>query len=199
MFFSNFLLFSIFIENTNIHNSFFLNKQSNFGSPILISNDIKAHKIGIVDFRYILKKSNAMKVLGNKFLIFEKKINQKIKQKQNYLKNIEAKLLKSKDNLSEDEYLKKMNLFKKEVFKFQKKYKNERILLNASFQKIQKKIKNLLAKTIKDISIEKNINVVLLKENVFLLNDLNIDFTNEALELFNKKTKSIKITITMSN
>ena len=63
------------------------------------------------------------------------------------------------------------------------------------FQNIQKDIKDLLAKIIKDVSINKNINVVLLKENVFLFNNQSIDFTNEVLELFNNKTKSMKIII----
>ena len=70
------------------------------------------------------------------------------------------------------------------------------MLLNKSFQKIQKDIKDLLAQIIKDVSIKKNINVVLLKENVFLFNDTSSDFTLEVLELFNEKTKSMKIIIT---
>ena len=43
--------------------------------------------------------------------------------------------------------------------------------------------------------MKKNINVVLLKENVFLFNNKSIDFTDEVLELFNDKTKSMKIII----
>ena len=69
-------------------------------------------------------------------------------------------------------------------------------MLNKSFQKIQKDIKDLLAQIIKNVSIKKNINIVLLKENVFLFNDTNSDFTLEVLELFNDKTKSMKIIIT---
>ena len=53
----------------------------------------------------------------------------------------------------------------------------------------------MLAQIIKDVSINKNINIVLLKENVFLFNNQNIDFTDEVLELFNNKTKSMKIII----
>ena len=62
----------------------------------------------------------------------------------------------------------------------------------------QKKLKDLLAKIIKDISIKKNINIVLLKENVFLFNNKNIDLTLEVLDLFNNKTKSMKIIIKSS-
>ena len=63
-----------------------------------------------------------------------------------------------------------------------------------SHSKNSKDIKDLLAQIIKDVSINKNINIVLL-ENVFLFNDQSVDFTNEVLELFNNKTKSIKIII----
>ena len=63
--------------------------------------------------------------------------------------------------------IKKIKLFKEE-FSNSKKYKEERSLLNKSFQKIQKDIKDLLAQIIKDVSIRKNINIVLLKENVFI-------------------------------
>ena len=198
MFFFDLLVFSILIDNqyfdymnNHRHKKNFLNIQN----ILKISNNIENNKIGIIDFRYILKSSNAMKLLGNKFLTLEKEINEKIKQKQIFLKQKEENLKKSKSKLTELEYKKRVKLFKKEVFKIQKKYKDERAVLNKSFQKIQKDIKDLLAQIIKDVSINKKINVVLLKENVFLFNNQSIDFTNEVLELFNNKTKSMKIII----
>ena len=198
MFFFDLLVFSILIDNEYIEymNNHTHNKKSLYIQNILkISNNIEKNKIGIIDFRYILKSSNAMKLLGNKFLTLEKEINEKIKQKQIFLKQKEENLKKSKSKLTELEYKKRVKLFKKEVFKIQKKYKDERAVLNRSFQKIQKDIKDLLAQIIKDVSINKKINVVLLKENVFLFNNQSIDFTNEVLELFNNKTKSMKIII----
>ena len=73
------------------------------------------------------------------------------------------------------------------------------MILNNSFQKIQKNLKNLLAKVIKQISMKKKINIVLLKENIFLLNDKGTDLTNEVLNSFNKKTKNMKIKIIISD
>ena len=198
MFFFDLLVFSILIDNQHIeymNNHGYKNNFLNIQNSLKISNNIENNKIGIIDFRYILKSSNAMKILGNKFLTLEKEINEKIKQKQIFLKKKEENLKKSKSKLTELEYKKKVKLFKKEVFKIQKKYKDERAVLNKSFQKIQKNIKDLLAQIIKDVSINKKINVVLLKENVFLFNNQSIDFTNEVLELFNAKTKSMKIII----
>ena len=195
MFFFDFLVFSSLLDNQYIK---YINKhkyKNKFFNIQNISNNDVNNRIGIIDFRYILKSSNAMKLLGNKFLTLEKEINEKIKQEQIFLKQKEETLKKNKNNLSELEYKKRVKLFKKQVFKIQKKYKDERAVLNKSFQNIQKDIKDLLAKIIKDVSINKNINVVLLKENVFLYNNQSIDFTNEVLELFNNKTKSMKIII----
>ena len=198
MFFFDLFVFSILIDNQysnyvsehKYKNNFLKSKKIS-----KISNNIVDNKIGIIDFRYILKSSNAMKLLGNKFLSLEKEINQKIKQKQIYLKQKEESLKKSKIDLTELEYKNRVKLFKKEVFNIQKKYKDERAFLNKSFQKIQKDIKDLLAQIIKEVSLKKNINIVLLKENVFLFNNKSFDFTDEVLKLFNDKTKSMKIII----
>ena len=197
----NLLILSSIINN-NITSSTVIQKNSsslNLPTNFLISDKSEIDKIGIVDFRYILKKSNAMKTLGNKFLLFEKKIIEKFKRKQNDLKKKEKMIRKEKSKLTEVEYKKKMKLFKEDVSKLQKNYKDERSILNKSFQNIQKKIKDLLAQVVKDVSVKKNINVVFLKENIFLFNNPSIDLTSEVLDLFNKKTKSLKIIITPSN
>ena len=200
MLFLNIVYFINIIENNQIVNTDIINIINNSESsfyPIPISNTVNIDKIGIVDFRYILKKSNAIKVLGDKFILFEKKINEKIKLKQKELKTEEKKILSRKNKLTDADYKNKLNSFKSEVFEVQKKYKEDRLILNNSFQTLQKKLKDLLAQVIKDVSKKREINVVFLKENVFLFNDPSIDLTNEVLDLFNKKTKSMSITITL--
>ena len=202
MLFLNIVSFINIIENNEIVNTDIINvinnSESNFYS-IPISNTVSVDKIGIVDFRYILKKSNAIKILGDKFILFEKKINKNIKLKQKKLKIAEKKILSRKNKLTDTDYKNKLKLFKSEVFEVQKKYKEDRLLLNNSFQTLQKKLKDLLAQVIKDVSKKREINVVFLKENVFLFNDPSIDITNEVLDLFNKKTKSMSITITLND
>ena len=166
---------------------------------ILTSQNIEIEKIGIVDFRYILKKSNAMKILGEKFISLENEMNKKIKSKQAYLKNKELNITKQKKDLSTLEYKNKIDLFKSEVLKIQKQFKEERLILNNSFKNIQNDLKDMLAKVIKNVSINKRINVVLLKENVFLYNNASLDITDEVLQIFNERTKSLKIVITSEN
>ena len=140
-----------------------------------------------------------MKILGEKFISLENEMNKKIKSKQTYLKNKELKIIKQKKKLSTSEYKNKIDLFKNEVLNIQKKFKEERLILNNSFQNIQNDLKDMLAKVIKNVSIDKKINVVLLKENVFLYNKASLDITNEVLKIFNERTKSLKIVITSEN
>ena len=188
--------------NSSINDSYWRTKNSNFieiNQILLASENVGIEKIGIVDFRYILKKSNAMKVLGENFISIENEMNKKIIEKQNYLKNKELKIKKQKKKLSTQEYENLINLFKSEVSKVQKQFKQERSILNNSFQNIQNRLKDMLAEVIKNVSIKKQINVVLLKENVFLYNKASLDMTNEVLQIFNKKTKSLKIVIRSTN
>jgi len=193
------LLSSLINQPTNYGFLQLKNNNLDINHIILTSQNIEIEKIGIVDFRFILKKSNAMKILGDRFISLENEMNKKMKRKQAYLKNKELNIIKQKKNLSTLEYKNKIDLFKSEVLKTQKQFKEERLILNKSFQNIQNDLKDMLAKVIKNVSIEKKINVVLLKENVFLYNNASLDITDEVLQIFNEKTKSLKIVITSEN
>lgn len=196
----NLLILSSIINEPIIHSSLQIkNNLVDINNIILTSQNIENEKIGIVDFRFILKKSNAMKILGEKFISLENEMNKKIKNKQSYLKNKELKIIKQKKKISTLEYKNKIDLFKNEVLNIQKQFKEERLILNNSFQNIQNDLKDMLAKVIKNVSIDKKINVVLLKENVFLYNKASLDITNEVLKIFNERTKSLKIVITSEN
>jgi len=192
----NFLILSNFIYDPLNYN--FINSQKNdfknsFQIYLASQNDV-AGNIAIVDFRFILKKSKAMKILGDEFILLENKMNNKIKNQQKYLKNKEL-IIKNEKKVNSLEYKQKLALFKKEVLTIQKKFKQERAILNNSFQNIQNDLKDRLAKVIKDFSIKNQIHIVFLKENVFLYNKPSLDITNEILKIFNEKTKSLKIII----
>ena len=192
----DFLILSNFVYDPLNHN--FINSQKNdfknsFQIYLASQNDVNGN-IAIVDFRFILKKSKAMKILGDKFILLENQMNNKIKNKQKYLKNKELKI-KNENKTNSLEYKQKLALFKKEVLSIQKKFKQDRAILNNSFQNIQNDLKDRLAKIIKDFSIKNQIHIVFLKENVFLYNKPSLDITNEILKIFNEKTKSLKIII----
>ena len=173
------------INLLNIHH-----KNNNFLSHKLFAAE---SKIGVVDFRNILKQSSTMKKLGKEFLKFEKKLNDKIEEKEIILRNKEKQLSAEKDKLSKEQYNEKKNKLKKEITNLQKFAFNEKKELSLSFQLIQKKLRDILASVIKNISKDMNIDLVVLKENVFLINNFNLDLTNEALKKFDDKTSNLKI------
>jgi len=190
----NFLILSNFIYDPLNYN--FINSQKNYFKDsfhiYLTSQNDNTSNIAIVDFRFILKKSKAMKILGDKFILLENEINNKIKKQQKYLKNKEL-TLKNEKKLTPLKYKERLDLFKKEVLVTQKKFKQERAILNNSFQNIQNDLKDRLAKVIKDFSIKNQIHIVFLKENIFLYNKSSLDITNEILQIFDEKTKSLRV------
>ena len=148
--------------------------------------------IGIVDFRSVLKNSKTMKKVGKQFLIFEKQLNEKIKDDETKIRQKEKKLLKL--NRKNSDYLSLKKEIKQEIAILQKFAFEEKNKLNLSFQTVQKKLKDVLASIIKEISLRKEIDVVILKENAFLFNDDKLDLSKEALSAFDEKTKNLKIT-----
>ena len=195
--FLNFFLLSSFINHSfdcyliEVKNTCFTNN-----NQIIVSKEISDFdKISIVDFRYVLKESNAMKKLGSQFLLLENQMNSRMKEEEIILKNKETSIINEKPKISSLEYKNKIDNFKKEVLKTQRKFKEQRSILNKSFQNIQNNLKDLLAKVIKDLSLKKNVDVVFLKENVFLYNNSSLDITDEVLRVFNDKTRSFKIII----
>ena len=184
-----FILTNISISNASI-------TLTNASKNLKTSNNlylINDSKIGIVDFRNILKESLTMKKLGKEFLKLERELNNKIKKKEEILRNKELKLRSSKNKISNERYVKEKNNLKKEITNLQKLAFSEKKELNISFQLIQKKLRDVLATIIKNISKDKNIDYVFLKENFFLINNFDLDLTNEALKKFDKKTSNLKI------
>ena len=187
-------LFFFVLINISASNAVIISK--NFSKKIKISNNLQLmnnSRIGIVDFRNILKESFTMKKLGKEFLKFEKKLNDKIKKQETILRNKELKLSSNKNKISEKSYNIKKNNLKKEITNLQKFAFAEKKELNFSFQLIQKKLRDVLASVIKKISEDKNIDFVVLKENIFLINNFELDLTDDALKEFDKKTSNLKI------
>ena len=194
------LLVNMFMVSNLIINNNFINNKLIYSSLkdiaiFRLSQNVEKNNIGIIDFRKILRDSNAMKNLAKIFVEAEKKINYELNLKQIELKKKEKLIIKNKNKFTKSVYQSKLKLFKEDVFKVQNYDKKQRAGLNKSFQIIQKQLKDLLAKIIKDISIKKNMNIIILKENIFIINDKSIDFTSEALDFFNKKTKDLSIEI----
>lgn len=198
MLLTNIIFISSLVNNNIDHNKFYKNNLIIISENTNIYKKVDVNKIGIVDFRMILRNSDAMKNLSKEFISSEKILNKKLSIKKKLLKEKEKKVLALKNKIPVEDYNNKFKEFKEYVFIVQKTDNENRLILNKLFQSIQKKIKDLLAKVIKEISIKKKINIVILKENIFIFNDDSIDITLEVLKVFNKSIQNISIKSSLS-
>ena len=198
MLLTNIIFISSLVNNNIDHNKFYKNNLIIISENTNIYKKVDINKIGIVDFRMILRNSDAMKNLSKEFISSEKILNKKLSIKKKLLKEKEKKILALKNKIPIEDYNNKLKEFKEYVSIVQKTDNENRLILNKLFQSIQKKIKNLLAKVIKEISIKKKINIVILKENIFIFNDDSIDITLEVLKVFNKSFQNISIKSSLS-
>ena len=198
MLLTNIIFISSLVNNNIDHNKFYKNNLIIISENTNIYKKVDLNKIGIVDFRMILRNSDAMKNLSKEFISSEKILNKKLSIKKKLLKEKEKKVLALKNKIPIEDFNNKLKEFKEYVFIVQKTDNENRLILNKSFQSIQKKIKDLLAKVIKEISIKKKINIVILKENIFIFNDDSIDITLEVLKVFNKSIQNISIKSSLS-
>ena len=146
------LLNCIFIYISSFSMAMSMNLIKNFSKISNVSIQNIQTKIGIVDFRNILKNSKTMKIMGKEYLKYEKLLNTEIKNKEIQIRNKENDFLKSKDKISEKLYNERKKNLKQEITKLQKFALDEKNKLKYSFQKIQKKLNDVLANIIKDIS-----------------------------------------------
>ena len=198
MLLTNIIFISSLVNNNIDHNKFYKNNLIIISENTNIYKKVDVNKIGIVDFRMILRNSDAMKNLSKEFISSEKILNKKLSIKKKLLKEKEKKVLALKNKIPIEDFNNKLKEFKEYVFIVQKTDNENRLILNKSFQSIQKKIKDLLAKVIKKISIKNKINIVILKENIFIFNDDSIDITLEVLKVFNKRIQNISIKSSLS-
>ena len=99
-----------FFVLSNIGSSYALLNPQDVLKNMNISNNINLinnPKIGIVDFRNILKESKTMKKIGKEFLEFERRLNDKIKKQEKILRNKELKLSSNKTKISNEQFNKK--------------------------------------------------------------------------------------------
>ncbi len=118
----NFISLFFFILS-NISSSYALIISFRLSKIININNNINLinnPKIGIVDFRNILKESLTMKKLGKEFLKFERTLNDKIKKQEKILRNKELKLSSNKNKISNERYNQEKNNLNKEITNLQK-------------------------------------------------------------------------------
>ena len=149
-------------------------------------------KIGYIDLDFILSQSNASKSLFKQLKDIETIYLEDFKNKEKKLKDDENKILSSKNILSNEDYLKKVSIFKKDLSNYQTKKKD--IINNFNIKRnneIMRFIK-LISPLINEFMTKNSIGILIEKKNIFIAKS-NYDITENVLEIINKQIKEFKI------
>ena len=147
-----------------------------------IAND----KIAFIDLNYILSESNEGKKILAKLEIDNSKNLKFFESEEEKLKQENENIEKLKNILSENEYKKKVNLFKNKVNAYNLKKTNT----IKSFEEIKNSELNIffvkLNEIMNNFMQENSIQIILDKKNIVMANNKN-DISKDILKLVNKK------------
>ena len=152
----------------------------------LLCTSINAKDLVIVDIDFLIQNSKIGKNIINNLNKENKAIVEKFKTKEDEFINIEKNLISKKNILSENEFQKEIENFRKKIseYNLEKKKALEKfdIKKKEKYSNIVKKINDVLLK----YSKENNITTVLDKKYVLLSKSEN-DITKEILDNINKQ------------
>ena len=158
----------------------------------LSSNLLAENKVAYIDLDRILTNTDAGKSLFKQLNNLEKFKLQNLENDEKKLKEEENKILSTKNILTQDEYMKKVNAFKKKIPIYQKKKKD-------TIDNLQKKRNAEVIRFLKmtnpliESIMEKNsIDILIEKKNIFIAKS-NTDITNIVIEDINKNIKDFEI------
>jgi len=149
-------------------------------------------KVAYIDMDLILSQSNASISLFSQLKKIETTQLESLNKKEKILKDNENKILSSKNILSNEEYVKKVNIFKKDLTNYQSKKKE--IIRNFNIKQnneIMRFIK-LISPLINEYMDKNSISILIEKKNIFIAKS-NYDITQNILEIINNEVKEFKI------
>ena len=150
------------------------------------------NKVGYIDVDKILSNTISGKSLFEQFNVLKKTQLDQIENEGKKLKEEENKILSTKKIISQEEYMKKVNIFKEKILSFQKEK-------NSTIDNLNKKRNNEIIRFLKMVDPlirlvmeENSIDILIEKKNIFIAKS-NTDITDIVIEKTDKNIKSFKI------
>ena len=158
----------------------------------LTSNLLAENKVAYIDLDKILTSTDSGKTLFKQLNNLEKLELENLKNEEKAFKEEENKILSTKNLLTQDEYTKKVNVFKKKVSVYQNKKK---AIIEGLQKKRNTEVVRFLKMTnplIESIMESNSIDILIEKKNVFIAKS-NTDITNVVIDEINKNIKNFEI------
>jgi Skp family chaperone for outer membrane proteins len=158
----------------------------------LTSNLFAENKVAYIDLDKILVSTDSGKALFKQLNNLEKLELENLKNEEKAFKEEENKILSTKNLLTQDEYTKKVNAFKKKISVYQNKKKT---IIDGLQKKRNTEVVRFLKMTnplIESIMESNSIDILIEKKNVFIAKS-NTDITNVVIDEINKNIKNFEI------
>ena len=152
---------------------------------------IANENIRFININYIINNSDAGKILNNLIEKKNKKFTNELNKIGKSLEEKKNKIISQKNILKKEEFEKLIKEYDIEVKSFNEKRKKKTNELNNFTANSKKKMLDLLNPLIKNYLKKESIQILLQKEKI-VFGDEKLDITNEILDSFNSKHKSIK-------
>jgi outer membrane protein len=149
-------------------------------------------KVAYIDMDFILSESKASKSLFNQLKKIETTQLENLKKKEKILKDNENKILSSKNILSNEEYVKKVKIFNKDLTNYQSKKKEIIRSFNSKQNNEIMRFIKLISPLINEYMDKNSISILIEKKNIFIAKS-NYDITKNILEIINNEVKEFKI------
>ena len=160
---------------------------------IFLTTNLSAeNKVAYIDLDKILVNTDSGKSLFKQLNDLEKIKLQSLQNEEKKLKEEENKILSTKNLLTQDEYIKNVNTFKKKIPIYQKKKKD---IIDNLQKKRNTEVMRFLKMTnplIESIMEKNSIDILIEKKNIFIAKS-NTDITSIVIENINKNIKNFKI------
>ncbi len=183
------LFFSIFFIITNQLSSQEIDEKK---APILKKENIEFTRIGVIDMQKILNESIAYQGVVEQFEDIRRVHRNNMTKQEDQIRDEESKLFKQKNIISKEAYAKKGQEILKKINNLKQQKNTDVKKFEIAFEKATNRIQKALVDVLSVIANEKDLNLVLAKNQVLLVGK-DIDLTDNAIKQLNKVLSSVKL------
>ncbi len=160
----------------------------------ICSTTSKSENISIVyiDIDKVMNQTIAGKSIKNQLEKIHDSNIKFFKETEAKLKSEESDLISKKNILSNDEYIKTVNLLKKKINEYKKNRKTKIESVNKRKADATALLLKELNPILADFSKKNNISIILRKKDLIIARS-DLEITNQIIELVNSKVKKIKL------
>lgn len=183
------LFFSIFFIITNQLSSQEIDEKK---APIQKKVNIEFTRIGVIDMQKILNESIAYQGVVEQFEDIRRVHRNNMTKQEDQIRDEESKLFKQKNIISKEAYAKKGQEILKKINNLKQQKNTDVKKFEIAFEKATNRIQKALVDVLSVIANEKDLNLVLAKNQVLLVGK-DIDLTDNAIKQLNKVLSSVKL------